>query len=89
MWSTKYMKLTKGNIMIGDVSNYQEDLAFSPRKVSFYCTHVINDFDGLFNLHYPDGHIMAISIQSQIADGVVRHIIAREVLQESNDSGAE
>ncbi len=74
------MKLSKDGIILGDISNYREDLAFSPKKVHFDCKPPIHDVNGLFNMLHPDGHVMAISCLEQIADGVTSHIVAREVV---------
>jgi len=61
------------------LSNYREDLAFSPVRVLFDCRPPIHDADGLFDLLYPDGHVMAINNLEQIADGIMSHIDARKV----------
>jgi hypothetical protein len=73
------MKLKKDGIILGDISNYREDLAFSPVRVLFDCRPPIHDADGLFDLLYPDGHVMAINILEQIANGIMSHIVARKV----------
>jgi hypothetical protein len=81
------MKLIKDGIILGDISNYREDLAFSPPKVHFDCRPTIHDADGIFNVLCPDGHTITISHLKQIEDGVVSHITAREVVQNATDSG--
>ena len=81
------MELIKDGIILGEISNYREDLSFSPKKVQFDCRPPIHDIDGLFDLHNYDGHVMAIGRLEQIANGVTSHIVAREVLLKSNDIG--
>lgn len=83
------IKLIKNGITLGEVSNYREDMACLPKKVHFDCRPIIHDVDGLFELLHSDGYVMTISSLEQIADGVASHIVAREVVPETNDFGAE
>ena len=56
---------------------------------AFMAKAIAGDFAGRVDLLYPDGHVIAIGRLEQIAESEVSHIVAREVTQESNDSGEE